>query len=82
MAEAMAISERNFHRRCRADFGTTPNGLLQRLCLERARALLQDPDLALKSVAQQSGVHNVSALCKLFRQPFGVPPGAYREHFA
>ena len=82
MAEAMAMSERNFHRRCRTDFGTTPNGLLQRLRLERARALLQDPDLALKSVAQQSGLHDVSALCKLFRQQFGVTPGAYREHFA
>lgn len=82
MAEAMAMSERNFHRRCLTTFGTTPNGLLQRLRLERARALLQDPDLSLKSVASQSGLHDVSALCKLFRQQFGVTPGAYRDHFA
>lgn len=82
MAEAMAMSERNFHRRCQADFGLTPNALLQRLRLERARLLLQHPDLALKAVAQQSGLHDVSALCRLFRQQFGVTPGAYRSHFA
>jgi transcriptional regulator GlxA family with amidase domain len=82
MAEAMDMSERNFYRRCLAALGSTPNGLLQRLRLERARALLQDPDLPLKSVASQSGLHDVSALCKLFRQRFGVTPRAYREHFA
>ncbi|MFN8608520.1 MAG: GlxA family transcriptional regulator [Vulcanimicrobiota bacterium] len=82
MAEAMAMSERNFHRRCLADFGLTPNVLLQRLRLERARTLLQNPHLPLKFVAQQSGLHDVSALCRLFRQQFGVTPGAYRSHFA
>ncbi|MBS2040593.1 helix-turn-helix domain-containing protein [bacterium] len=82
MAEAMAMSERNFHRRCLSDFGATPNSLLQRLRLERARTLLQNPELPLKSVAQQAGLHDVSALCRLFRQHFGVTPGAYRSHFA
>lgn len=82
MAGAMSMSERNFHRRCVAAFGMTPNALLQRLRLERARLLLEHGSLALKDVAVQSGLGDVSAMGKLFRQHLGVTPGDYRAHFA
>lgn len=81
MAEAMSMSERNFHRRCVAAFALTPNVLLQRLRLERARVLLEDGALTLKEIARQCGLGDVSALGKCFRQHFGVTPGDYRTHF-
>lgn len=81
MAAAMSMSERNFHRRCLAAFGQTPNALLGRLRLERARILLEADIVPIKEVAKQCGFSDVSALGKTFRQHFGVTPGDYRAHF-
>jgi transcriptional regulator GlxA family with amidase domain len=81
MAEAMAMSERSFHRRCQAVFGLSPLMLLNRLRLDRARALIEDTSIPLKSVAAQSGLGDMSAFGKAFRRQFGVTPAQYRTKF-
>jgi transcriptional regulator GlxA family with amidase domain len=82
MAEAMAMSERTLYRRCIEVFGLTPLALLQRLRLDRARLLLEDPSRPLKDVARQSGVGDVGQLGKLFKTRFGVSPSEYRQRFS
>lgn len=82
MAQAMAMSERTLHRRCIAVFGMTPLAVLQRLRLERVRALLAEAALPLKTVATQCGFGNVSSMGKALRAGFGVSPLAYRRSFA
>ncbi len=81
MASAMRMSERSFHRRCIAIFGTTPLALLQDLRLERARALLEDPSLPAKQVASLCGFGDAAVMGKLFRRRFGLTPGEHRKRF-
>jgi transcriptional regulator GlxA family with amidase domain len=81
MAEAMSMTERTFHRRCTAVFGMTPLAVLQRLRLERVRALLAEDAMPLKTVAAQSGFGSVSSMGKALRAAFGVSPLEYRRSF-
>jgi transcriptional regulator GlxA family with amidase domain len=81
MAEAMSMTERTFHRRCLAVFGLTPLAVLQRLRLERVRALLAEAAMPLKTVAAQSGFGSVSSMGKALRAGFGVSPVDYRRNF-
>lgn len=81
MAEGMRMTERTLHRRCVEVFALTPLALLQQLRLERARLLLADKSVPLKSVAQQSGFTDVSVLGKTFKARFGISPSEYRTRF-
>jgi len=82
MAQVVAMSERTLHRRCREVFELTPAQLLAELRLERARALLLNPDRSIKAVAAASGYGTGSALTKAFTERYGVAPTRYRENFA
>lgn len=81
MAAAMGMSERNFHRRCRATYGETPLALLQRLRLEQARALLERGGVPIKTIARRSGLGDVANLRRQFRAAYGVSPHTYQERF-
>lgn len=81
MAEAMGMSERSFHRRCRATFGETPLALLQRLRIDRARMLLEQSALPLKLIAHRSGLGDEANLRRQFRAALGITPIAYRQRF-
>lgn len=81
MAQALAMSERTFHRRCLAVFGLTPLAVLHRLRLERVRALLADTSLSLKAVAAQAGFSDAGAMGKALKAQFGVTPLQYRGRF-
>lgn len=82
MAEAMAMSERSFYRRCLDIFGETPLALVQRLRLDHARTLLEDPAIPLKTVAAQAGFGSAALLSRQFAERYGVAPAAYRRSFA
>jgi len=82
MALAMGVSERTLHRRCQDVFAMTPLAVLTQLRLDRARGLLEDAAIPLKTVAEQCGFCDVSALGKAFRTAYGTTPGAYRDRFA
>lgn len=81
MARAVAMSERTFHRRCSVVFGMTPLAVLQRLRLERVRAMLADGTTPLKTIAAHCGFVSVSRMGKALRAQFGVTPLEYRRNF-
>lgn len=82
MADAMAMSERSFHRRCLAVFDETPLALVQRLRLDQARTLLEDSALPVKMIAAQAGFTSVALLARQFAARFGIGLKAYRQSFA
>lgn len=82
MADAMAMSERNFYRRCLDIFGETPLALVQRLRLNHARTLLEDPAVPIKAVAAQTGFGSAAFMARQFAEGYGVTPSAYRSSFA
>jgi AraC-like DNA-binding protein len=59
--------------------GITPLQYLHHLRLERAKSMLANTDLPLKTIAQQIGIDNYNYFHRLFRMKIGVAPGLYRE---
>lgn len=82
LAGMAGLSVRTLHRRCRDAFGLTPAKILSELRLERARTLLADRTLPIKSIAARCGFADAATLSKAFTQRFGVAPSSYREGFS
>ncbi len=81
LAQAMGAGERTLARRFGAALGETPLAHLQALRLDAARALLEAGDLSVQAVATQVGYSDASSFTRLFREGFGLSPGAYRRRF-
>jgi len=82
MADAMGMSERTFHRRCREVFGLAPGKLLAELRLDRARTLLGDDAIPVSTVAARAGFSDATAFSKAFAKRYGASPSSYRRAFA
>lgn len=81
LAERCLMSPRNFARVFREEVGTTPAAYVERLRLERARALLEDGAAPVEEVAARCGFGTVETLRRAFRRGVGVSPSEYRERF-
>lgn len=67
---------RAFHRY----FGCTVSRYVQLLRLEHARHALSTSTMPIASIALDAGFTDQSHLTRLFKQQFGLPPAAYRNH--
>lgn len=81
LAQLAGMSARSFTRFCSRTFRETPAALVRRLRLEEAQRLLEQTDLPLKRVADDSGLGDPATLWRLFAQYFGVTPADYRARF-
>lgn len=82
LAERALMSPRNFARVFRAEVGMTPAAYVERLRLERARALLEAGGEPIESIATSCGFGTVETLRRGFQREVGVSPSQYRERFA
>jgi AraC-like DNA-binding protein len=73
-AEAVGLSERQLHRRCRADFGYGPKTLARVLRMERAVALARAGS-PFAAVAADAGYADQAHLAREMRALAGVPLG-------
>ena len=78
LARVAGLSARHLARSFKAATGLTVLDYQQRLRLELARDLLQDPRLTLDAVAARSGFGDARALRRVWRRHFGAPPSEYR----
>ncbi len=81
LARRAAMSERNFARVFKADFGATPAEYVERVRVETARRLLEDTSLALDDVARASGFGSAETLRRAFHRGLHVAPSDYRDRF-
>lgn len=81
MAQEMGLSERQFHRKCVAQFSLTPAKLLLELRLDRARHLLRDKSVRISTLHTQCGFESAAALSKAFKKQFAISPKTYRDHW-
>ncbi|WP_395067879.1 helix-turn-helix domain-containing protein [Paraburkholderia silvatlantica] len=77
-AQFVTMSERNFLRRFKAEFGLTPSNYLLYVRLHMACRLLADTVLPIETIARRCGVGSGGALAKLFRRHFGETPSTFR----
>lgn len=73
------ISVRHLNRLFRAYYLTTPIAYLQRLRLERACTLLQQPNLSITEISYQSGFNDSNYLTRQFKKMYGMSPKSFRN---
>ena len=79
LAKLAHFSEGYFSRTFRKTFGETPHRYLQRRRIERAMALLRDPDSSVTEVGLQVGFESLGAFSRAFLAVVGVSPSQYRD---
>jgi transcriptional regulator GlxA family with amidase domain len=79
LADAAAMSERNFKRRFKKATGDTPNEYLQRLRIEQAKQRLERTAAGIDAIADAVGYRDVGHFRQVFKQIAGMTPNAYRE---
>ncbi|WP_250453737.1 helix-turn-helix domain-containing protein [Caballeronia sp. ATUFL_M2_KS44] len=78
VAEAAAMSERNFLRRFRSETGMTPSDYLLRARLNLCCRLLRETHLPVDKIARRCGFSGGRHLSILFRKILSTTPTAYR----
>lgn len=81
MAAQAGLSVRSFSRTFAAEVGDSPMAYLEGLRCERAKTLLLDTDLPLKTVAYRAGFRSDEQMRKVFRRRYSLSPRDYRARF-
>ena len=63
----------------RAAIGLSPKAEIIRIQLNRVKELLLETDLKLETVAGKAGFKHPQYLSAVFKQKFGLTPGAFRK---
>jgi LacI family transcriptional regulator len=73
------VGRRTLERRCYKALGWGLGEEIRRVHLERARRLLANTDLPMKTLAHQAGFSDFRQMAVLFRRELGMPPTAFRR---
>lgn len=79
MAEKAGMSPRNFARIFRAETGTTPARLVEKLRLEAARQLVETTSLPFQKIATDTGFCDPERMRVAFMRAYGQPPMVLRR---
>ncbi|MCT8965467.1 GlxA family transcriptional regulator [Pseudomonas veronii] len=81
MASRASMSLRHFTRTFQKDVGMCPSEFLERARIDKARRLLSESELPLKSIAFNCGFSTTDQMRISFRKHLSVTPKEYRERF-
>jgi len=81
LADYCRVSERTLLRRFHADFGATPLEYMQKMRVERAKALLESTVLSFEEIVGRCGYQDVSSFRRLFKEVTQLTPNDYRDRF-
>jgi transcriptional regulator GlxA family with amidase domain len=81
LALQLNTSERSLLRHFREQYGESPIAHIQRLRVERAKALLEASRLSFEEIVERCGYSDVSSFRKLFKRATTLTPMDYRERF-
>ena len=82
LARTAGLSVRQFSRKFRSTFQSTPREYLMRMRILHACSLLQRTDLPITEVALQSGFYDHSDFARHFRRQQGLSASAWRRRNA
>lgn len=75
----VGISHSQLHRRLHAQTGLSISKFIRSIRLERAKELLADPQIPIAAVAIDTGFKDPDYFYRVFKQAFGITPGAFRR---
>lgn len=81
IAARLNTSERSLLRHFRQHYGESPLAHLQRLRVERAKALLETSLLSLDEIVERCGYRDTSSFRRLFKRATSMTPADYRERY-
>jgi LacI family transcriptional regulator len=79
IAKQVALSRPVLERRFRKYLRCSPQVEIRRVQIARAKRLLVETDLPLKSIASMAGFVHPEYLSVVFKRDTGITPGAYRQ---
>jgi len=79
LADVMSLSENQFRRKFKSEFGFTPQQFILRARLQAAGHLLRGGTQPISILASDSGFSDQSYFTKQFKQFFGLTPLEYRK---
>jgi transcriptional regulator GlxA family with amidase domain len=82
LAQELRISRRSLERRFRQSLGLTPLCYLQKLRVERAKALLEEGTLTFSEITYRVGYEDIPFFRKIFVRQTGLRPNEYQRRFA
>jgi len=82
LAERIHLCPRQFSRRFKDEFNSTPAAFVQRLRLDEARKRLSAADYTVENIADSVGFRDPDSFRRAFVQRFGVAPAQYRSRFS
>ncbi|MCT9145696.1 helix-turn-helix domain-containing protein, partial [Streptomyces violarus] len=81
LAEVVALSPSRFAHLFTRQLGQSPMRALREARLRHAARLLEGTDLPVERVAAASGFASPFHFNRVFRERYGMPPGAYRTKY-
>jgi transcriptional regulator GlxA family with amidase domain len=81
LATKACLSPRQFGRRFKQVFGTTPADFVERARLDAGRTRLSRHRSSIAEIAESVGFASADAFRRAFERNFGVSPRAYRQRF-
>jgi transcriptional regulator GlxA family with amidase domain len=81
LAEQVCLCPRQFSRRFKAEFKSSPAAFVQRLRLDEARKRLSARGSNVESVARSVGFQDTDSFRRAFVRGFGVAPSTFRGRF-
>jgi transcriptional regulator GlxA family with amidase domain len=82
LADAAALSPRQFSRIFVAETGRTPAKAIERLRLEAAREMMEEGRHPIETIARETGFADRERMRRAFVRAFGQPPQAVRRGLA
>ncbi|MGF7179022.1 GlxA family transcriptional regulator [Tunturiibacter psychrotolerans] len=81
LAKISHLSERQFSRRFKSVFQTSPAAFVEAVRLDESRARLCETDCSINQLASSVGFASDDAFRRAFERRFGIPPSDYRARF-
>ena len=81
LARRVSLSPRQFYRRFKEQFGSSPAMFAETLRLNEARRRLTAAEASVKNVAESVGFNDPDSFRRAFTRRFRIPPSAFRRNF-
>ena len=81
LAKISGATEKYFRNSFKKHFGISPLAYINRIKVNRIRALISNGELSVRDVAKMSGFSDMNYFSRFFKKHFGISPTEYRNRY-